>query len=345
MKKSLQLFLGLTALASVTMLAQPTITATGCNPVVGDMFTTKTVNYVSPGSAGANQTWNLSAMTGTTTTSYTAVTVASTPYASTFSSASIAYKSSTAGAYGFYNTSSSLFSVKGLVVPQGTTTVVFNYSNPEDYMHYPLNYNSSYVDAFQATFTSAGYNYVRRGVDSVKYDGYGTLTLPSGSYNNVMRVHFVESYQDSTFFPGFGPYIITYHNDMYMWYQNGNHYSLASVFNLTSSLSSPTTGGNYLTNIAVGVEEENARLNSCKLFPNPAANSVSVSVDLSESQKVEIKLFNTLGAQVNSAVSAEGIAGANDFKLDVSTLPEGVYFAQIHLDGNLSTTRRFVVSR
>ncbi|MGZ3863473.1 MAG: T9SS type A sorting domain-containing protein [Bacteroidia bacterium] len=345
MKKSLQLFLGITTLASASLLAQPTLTATGCNFAIGDVYTSKTASYVSPGSAGANQTWNLSAMTGTATTTYTGVAVSSTPYASTFSSASISMKSSTAGTYGYYNTSSSAMSVKGLVTPSGTTTVVFNYSNPEDYLHYPFNYNNSYVDAFQATFTSAGYNYVRRGVDSVQYDGYGTLTTPTGTYNNVVRVHMIENYQDSTNFPGIGAYIITYRDDLYMWYLNGNHYPIASVFTLTSSLSSPTTGGSYLTTVAVGVEEENAVISSCRLFPNPASNNINVSVNLSESQKVEIKLFNTLGAQVNSTVSAEGIVGANDFKIDVSALPEGVYFAQIHLDGNLNTTRRFVVSK
>src|ERR1700747_1948862 len=98
MKKPLQLFFGIASLASATLLAQPTLTSAGMNPVLGDIYTPKTTSYVAPGTAGANQTWNLSAMTGTTTTTYTAVTVASTPYASTFPSASISLKSS-AGAY------------------------------------------------------------------------------------------------------------------------------------------------------------------------------------------------------------------------------------------------------
>jgi hypothetical protein len=55
-------------------------------------------------------------------------------------------------------------------------------------------------------------------------------------------------------------------------------------------------------------------------------------------------LFNSLG-MLTGTLSAEGLQGSNGYKFDVSTLPEGVYFAQVHLNGTLSTTRKFVVSR
>ncbi|MGZ3865980.1 MAG: T9SS type A sorting domain-containing protein [Bacteroidia bacterium] len=344
MKKSLQLFFGMAAFASVTMLAQPVLTATGINPVIGDIINQKTVGYVSPGNAGPNQTWNLSAMTGTAVVTSTVVSVGSTPNGSTFPNANVCLKGSS-GSYTYIKTSSTVYQLDGITVPSGTTTIVFNYSNPDDLGHFPLNYTNSYTDAWAATFVSAGYTYYRTGLDSVTYDGYGTLILPSGTYSNVSRVHLVQNYQDSTNFGGIGPYVITYRNDEYFWYLNGNHTSIASVFTLTNSASGPTQSANYVTNITVGVEEENAMLNSCKLFPNPAASHVNLSVDLRESQKIDIKLYNTLGAQVNSIISAEGVVGTNNFKLDVSALPEGVYFAQIHLDGNLNTTRRFVVSK
>jgi hypothetical protein len=344
MKKSLQLFFGIATLASASLLAQPTLTSAGLTPVINDVITNKTVAYVSPGTAGANQTWNLSAMTGTATATSTVVTVASTPYAATFASSSVCIKGSS-GSYTYLKNSSAAEQLSGIVVPSGTATITFNYSNVEDLLHFPFNYTNLYTDTWATTFVNAGYTYYRKGTDSVKYDGYGTLILPSGTYNNVSRVHFVQNYQDSTFFTGIGPYIITYRNDEYFWYLNGNHGAIANVFTLTNSATAPTQSGSYMTTIAVGVEEENAIISSCKLFPNPAINNVNISVNLTESQKVEIKLFNTLGTQVNSIFSSEGVLGTNDFKLDVSTLPEGVYFAQIHLDGNLSATRRFVVSK
>jgi hypothetical protein len=37
--------------------------------------------------------------------------------------------------------------------------------------------------------------------------------------------------------------------------------------------------------------------------------------------------------------------GLNNIQLDVATLPEGIYFAQIVLEGNIAATKRFVVSK
>jgi len=331
-------------LTSVSLLAQPVLTATGINPVIGDQFSNKTVGYVSPGSAGAAQTWNLSTMTGTTTTTSTMVTVGSTPNGSSFPNANESGKSSS-GTYSYIKTSTGAFQLYGEVAPSGTTSVVFSYSNPEDLLHFPFNYTNSYTDTWASVFTNAGSTYYRKGTDSVKYDGYGTLILPSGSYSNVSRVHFVQNYQDSTYITSFGPYIITYRNDEYFWYLNGNHQPIADVYILTNSVAAPTQSGNYATSITVGIEEENAILSSYKLFPNPAATEASVSIKLTDAQKVEIKLFNSLGAQVKPSVIGEGSQGSNEYRLDVSTLPEGIYFAQIHLDGALASTRRFVVSR
>lgn len=82
-KKLLKSFAIITA-CSTAAFAQPTLTATGINPVVGDAYTTKMCNYVSPGSAGANQTWDLSSMTVAGTINYTSANPSSTPMAANF---------------------------------------------------------------------------------------------------------------------------------------------------------------------------------------------------------------------------------------------------------------------
>jgi hypothetical protein len=343
MKKSLLLFFGIATFASASLLAQPILTAAACNPVSGNVENIVNSSALSPGSAGANQTWNLAAMSGTVTpTTYT--TPASTPYAAAFPSANL---STMAGAnvYAYYKTSATAYQYYGLAT---TTNVKTIYSNPEDLIRFPFSYTNTYTDAYVAVTTNtASPNSYRRGSTTVTADAYGTLTTPAGTFGGVMRVHFVQNYQDSANYSG-TPFVTTYSNDEYMWYLNGNHIAIAAVFTLTTNFGgspSVSSGGSYLNNVVVGIEEQSSQLNSVSVFPNPAINHVNLSVNLTESQKVDIKLFNSLGAQVNATVSAEGIVGANDFKIDLSTLPEGIYFAQIHLDGNLSTTRRFVVSK
>src|SRR5262249_35849058 len=141
-------------------------------------------------------------------------------------------------------------------------------------------YNNTYTDSWAATFVSSSYTFYRTGSTTVTADGYGTLTTPDGTFNNVMRVHFVQTYQDSAYISG--PIIITYQNDEYMWYLNGNHYPIAAVYTLSSNASSTTTGGFYMSNVVNSVPETTSVL-SLSLSPNPANNFVDFNLDLQQS--------------------------------------------------------------
>jgi|SRR6218665_460535 len=321
-------------------LAQPTLTATGCNPVLGDGQTFTSTAYFAPGSAGAGQTWNFGSLTGTTGTPATVVTVASTPYAATFSGTSNIAINQGGGNYSFQKTSSTAYQNYGTVA--GGT--VINYSNPEDYVHYPFTYNNSFVDYWAATFTSGGYNFFRRGHTTVTADAYGTLTTPMGTFSNVTRVHFVQDYQDST---NIGvPYVITYLNDEYFWYVNGTHAQLAATYTFTSSASgTPTTGGFYLSAVTASVNENSEFVSSLNLFPNPATNNITIDLNLTENKSVTTTLYNAVGQQVQTAVTTEGTTGSNIVAFDISELPQGIYFAQILVDGKIAGTKRFVVSK
>ena len=81
------------ALVPIGMLAQPTLTATGINPVISDQLSTETAQYVTPGNSGANQTWTL-AMTSSGNSTTTGVAPSSTPYASSFPTASVCFGTS-----------------------------------------------------------------------------------------------------------------------------------------------------------------------------------------------------------------------------------------------------------
>jgi len=345
MKKSLLFIFGATLFASADLLAQPTLTASGSNMVVGDVFIWTTSNAVAQGNAGANQTWNLSSLSSSGTATNTAVTPGSTPYGSSFPSANVSIQAG-GGTYTYYTTSASAFQYRGIAPSASIET---NYSNPEDYMHYPFTYNDTYTDYFVGvtTNTASPYPNYRRGSTTVTADGYGTLTTPVGTFGGVLRVHFVQNYQDSSNVAG-TDYITTYANDQYMWYLNGNHTSIASTFTLvTTFFGSPTTtsGAQYLNSVIVGVSENKDPGVAMAVYPNPATTSATIKVKLENNSAIEIKTLNSLGAQVLKTVLAEGMAGENELKLDIRNLPEGIYFAQVMLDGTLSSTRRFVISR
>lgn len=337
MKKSLRLFFGASFLASAGVVAQPTLTAAGTNIVIGDQLIESNASYVSPGSAGANQTWNLSAMTTSSTATVNVVHPDSTANGASFPNANVA--ADRAGVVGYYNATGTSFENYGNFA--GGITVP--YTNPEDLLHFPFTYNDSYTDNFTATFVAGGSTVYRVGTCTVTADGYGTVTTPAGTYTNALRIHLVEAYQDSSNIFG-TPYISTYNNDQYMWYDNNRHWAIASVFSYTTTLSGTTQGGTFY-GAPVGIRSNAAFDGAVKVYPNPATAAIKVKVELEQNQRVELRLFNSLGEQVAIPVSARGVRGENVYQLDVSLYTEGIYFMQMWVNGTLSATRRFAVAR
>ncbi len=336
-KKLLNLMAGCMALIGSVSIAQPTLTATGINPVLSESLTYFNANYVSPGSSGASQTWNLSTMSGTSGGLITIVTPASTTNGSNFSSSTVAAENVSSGTDSYYKTSATALQNSG--IDAGGTLIT--YSNFEDYLHFPFSFSNSYTDTWAAQFFS-GYQFWRTGATTVTADSYGTLITPNGTYTNVMRTHFVQVYQDSAY-PGF-PYVITYNNDQYFWYKEGVHLPIAAVYNLTSSSGGPYTGGYYRSG-AVGINEVQNYISSSSVFPNPAVDIVTINIELTENKKIDVKLFNSLGQQMEVNETSDGFQGLNTIQLNVATLPVGIYFAQVLIEGNIAVTKRFIVNR
>ena len=335
MKKTTLLFL-LTIGSCSAVIAQPVLTATGIVPVVGNVTSTTSSAWVSPGTGGANQTWNL-AFTNSGTSSSTGVTPGSSPYAASFPQATVAFNGG--GVWTFNKGTTAAWQNCGLVNGSGT---VLSYSDLEDFLRFPFPYTNTYTDTWSVTYIQGGYTYYRWGTTTVTADGYGTLTTPDGTFTNVTRVHFYQDYKDSVNIMNTN-YEFNYINDQYMWYLNGNHSTIASVYTLTPDFAAPITGGYYMTGVVSGVNDLSA-LTSLTVTPNPANEVANFSVNLNEEKEVSVALFNYTGQEIGTAVTTPGFAGENKIAVPVSELPAGVYFAVVSLDGIQTSTQKFVVT-
>ena len=340
MKKKLQnLFTGSSILLCAISYAQTTLTAVGSHPVIGFSINYNNTSYFAAGAAGASQTWNFASITGTSTEISNCVSVGSTPNGSSFPNANVAFNNTVANNHSYWKTSSSAFQNYGIVSSNG---VVIAYSNPEDLLHFPFTFNNTYTDPWSATFINSGYTYYRTGSSSVTADAYGTITTPAGTFNNVLRVHLVQTYQDSVDLGG-TPYVIPYTNDEYLWYVDGTQTSLAACYSITAGGS--TSQGGFYVGGSVGINDNNQYLSSINLFPSPAQNNITIDFNLTENKKTEAKIFNSIGEQVLNQLQEEGVQGSNKMSFDITTLPNGIYFAQILLEGNIAATKRFVVAK
>jgi len=337
MKKLLLSFMAFSLVSiSCVTVAQPTLTSTGTIYTTGTSFPIMTSSYVDPGTSGANQTWNLSSMSGTTNSTMSFVLPSTTANGSSFPQANVACTTTGSTSIGYYKASATALQTCGAY---GSIAMI--YSDFEDMLRYPCTYNSTYIDPWATQFVSGGYTFYRKGNTTVTADSYGTLITPNGTYTNVMRVHVVQSYQDSAYMGT--PYLISYTNNEYMWYKEGINIQIATVYTVNTSTGSTYTGGSYLTG-SVGVNDSPEQQLTANLYPNPANDQVSIEYSLTSNQNVDLRLINSMGQQVKTDYNTEGIQGNNTIKLDVADLPDGIYFTQLLIDGKIAATKRFIRS-
>ncbi|RYZ49714.1 MAG: hypothetical protein EOP49_15670, partial [Sphingobacteriales bacterium] len=283
-----RLILPILLLSSLHAMAQPNLTSANSLPTPGMSTTYNTTDIGTPGSGGANQTWNFATIpnNGNLTTDY--ITCSAAPDCGVMTGSNVVASSS--GTYMYYQNSNSASSIRGMAAGG----VVMNFTNPEDMMRFPMTYNTNYSDSFLVSYTS-GVPFIRRGNVTVTADGYGTLILPTGTYNNVLRVHRVEEYRDETM----GIVMFETVGDQYMWYQAGNHDVILSSVNLTINGTSATKVDVY-TATPTSTNDVNMFETALTIFPNPASELVTVSFESRQGNNIGFTL-NDLSGRVVAA--------------------------------------------
>jgi hypothetical protein len=220
--------------------------------------------------------------------------------------------------------------------PNASASII--YTNAEDYMHFPFTVGNSYTDVFSGTLNTSS-TFYRKGTVTATADGSGTLITPAGTFTNVIRIHFVESYQDSA---NFGvPYIINYGNDEYIWYQPGIHSALLAITTLTNSIGAPSSSSLYLSSIPTGVNNTDASVHLMSSYPNPASQEYYLFInDEGLLSNAQLKIFDMMG----HLVKAESVTNRNS-RVDVSSLAPGVYLTEFSTNGVTVKKERLVIER
>lgn len=305
-------FTALSVYAASTVFAQVTLTASDINGVIGESFPLIQSSYASPGNAGANQTWDFSGVstTSTATMSFTA------PNGS-FPQTNVSLGQP--GGELFEDINSNGIYIWG--VDAGGT--IMTYSNAMTYHEFPLSLGASGSDTHVATFVSGGFNFTRSGGSTWEMDGYGTLTTPTGTYTNVARVHITQTYTDT--YPGG---TIDYDVDIYIWLKAGIHYPIATMQSVVSLIGS-TQYGTYLTGSAGLGESE---LSEVIIAPNPAQDQIQIFGWDKDLEKVHI-----------TDMAGSIVKVANSSSIDISNIKPGIYFVQVQsMNGELSKASKFI---
>jgi hypothetical protein len=116
-----------------------------------------------------------------------------------------------------------------------------------------------------------------------------------------------------------------------------------------TNLFAGTSGGGVwrrqLSEMITDVEELNPLPTEFSLgqnYPNPLNPSTKIKYSIPKSSQVSLKIFNTLGEEIETLVNEEKPVGTYELNWNASNLPSGVYFYRIQT-GDFVQTRKMIL--
>ena len=99
---------------------------------------------------------------------------------------------------------------------------------------------------------------------------------------------------------------------------------------------------------SVGIDEfsENLQPVSYLLYqnyPNPFNGYTAINYSIPKSSQVTLKIFNTLGQELETLVGAEKPAGTYEANWNAANLPSGVYFYQLKAADYVQTRKMILL--
>ncbi len=179
--------------------------------------------------------------------------------------------------------------VNGMV--DTATHVTTDYAN-YDLSRRPFTYLTYYTDTYRVTIPSSAT--VGAGVLNITGDGYGTLKLPTGTYNNVLRIT-KHQYEVDTF--GTPSFVGGFTTTTYQWFDGVHTAPLLEVDSTASSTGGFTQIARYLGS-ALGVENVS---NKQAVFSAYLDNTeLLLNGDFIPGTSYDVVLLNLIGNRVFS---------------------------------------------
>ncbi len=308
-------------------------------PQAGQAYAMKYVNAasVTEGNAGQGQTWTYSSLTDSANFTLSYVAPGGTPYAGSFPTATLASTTDNS-TYSYYNVSSSEMNYYGM----GSPSLTMVYNNPAKSFAFPCSYNTSFTDAFAATFTASGNTVYRTGTITFTADGSGTLTMPFGSSSNVLRIKIQQNTKDSTNIMG-APIVTQTNVTSYHFMDHAYANAILSINYVSTTFGGNTTNSKNVTTYNPGnLGMANIPFEKgLSMYPNPARDQVMLSMHSSKSGIAQIQIADITGKIVQE-LSQPVTEGRQQIQLNTRFLKSGIYLLSISNAGE-KTTQKLVI--
>jgi hypothetical protein len=334
MKNHLLLFF---IIISHLLFSQTTLTQAFNEPVAGDFektFGLDTSAYTSglPISVtGSNVVWDYSNVSGfepILTNKY--LSSSSVSSATNYAGCNLVQES---GGLYTYLKSSTTPTTQTELLGLNVSSVSLTFTNSAVIAKYPVTYGSSSTDNLSGTFNFS-ISGTFTGSITTTADGIGTLNLPLGnSLTNVLRVKSVQTLTlSASLVAGFPPTAIArMQQSIYNYYSPQSKFPIISVnyskitITLTNSVTITANANGNTNYFVVGLSENTLNDKDLLVYPNPTENKLTIG--LTEPIHLRsVTLYSQLGELVLKTTSNS---------LNVSSLPAGIYIAEIITDKGL----------
>jgi hypothetical protein len=276
-------------------------------------------NAMPAGPSGASQTWNFATLAASDSFIFD---VATPPTPSLFPAANIGLKYDSA--WTFVNkTAGKSYYVGSVDSHSYAMGSIYAYPNTYQFATRPVNYNYKDSDIY-TVFQAAPDTLTGTGKITFLADGYGTLSLPTGTYTNVMRIKEVVT-EDDTFHTN-PAFTYSQRTIIYLWYDDLHASALLSqdsTWFYSASENDSSFSGMYLVTETLDVPgmQGTQPANASACFKN---DKLVVNGDLEEGHKYILYMVNEAGQKIYST-DFTAVAGGNEFSVD-RYLSSGIYF-------------------
>ncbi len=316
------LHLLIASLLLLPLFSQPVIQSfTGGNP--GDILTLIEcdTNGVIQGAPGASITWDYSSLLPTATRYEMVIDAETAPFYSNFSGTN--YCRNVYPPPEFF---SFYICTPYELVNMGFSTWYssITYDDGIKLMEYPFTYNDSFLDTVCVMFeNSIETSYYTRSADA-----YGSLILPNGTYDEVLRVKCTGVSIDSNLNTG----VINTSQFLEFKYFKDNVFGPLMIYSERFNDSTDIFKFIfYNLNPMVDIQENHVQ--GPEIFPNPAKKYIYIKFLDPSDTETQIKVFNMSGVELISYVAKN----TNLLKVNLSGLSPGIYLLRgMHGDKTFS---------
>ncbi len=330
-----KIYITIVCLLPLLAMAQPTITQSDLpGPGTGWLSIKNSFSgAILPG--GNNVTWDYSALTGTNDTTAFYSTAGS-PLVATFPAATCAVVDHSNSKWQYYTVNSTGFYLNG-----GSNSPVLVFNPAWLYVPVPFTYNDTKQNEARFVYDTAfgGHNYREIYHISSHFvaDGWGTLTIPSGTYSNVLREKVTDLQYDSILVDaGGGNYVFAQYAGApsgqvtYRWIRHDPTTPVLLEIDADSLGTTAKKSSYLLSAFTVGVNDLKGTDNSLNVYPNPASTNVRFDLQESKNQTAVLKVYNSLGEEITS----REVKGISYFELVVDKFASGIYYYSLISDSN-----------